>query len=294
MLFYSHDPGFSLKEWKNLPLKRIFAGLDCVMAITEDGQVLQKIADPAYAARTHYWKSITEIAISSHVAGAVLGLVSDGTCMVAKRPLREHFGEPGMRRINETVKSWRDITAICASDAFFALDKDGRVHHVSFDPQRDPYQDTESWEDVVFLTTGNQDSVFGVTRQGKVLFAGHNCVDGPNGDLRERPFYDVTGVCPAGSECERLLLFYRDGTVTDLQGTQYDEAAKKTPIRGCYLLSAYLDEQRKLQLLPYCGGALSLQPSHTQILDFAVGHRDGEPFCVAIGDRKNLFARLFG
>lgn len=87
-LLYTKNIGFDMKDWENLPIKKVFAGTDCIMAVTKDGRTFQKIANPNLASRTQYWTRIEQISVSDYCCGHAIGLVQDGTCMVAKRPLR--------------------------------------------------------------------------------------------------------------------------------------------------------------------------------------------------------------
>lgn len=130
-LLYTDNIGFLMDDWKRESIKKVYAGTDCIMAITEDGRVLQKTESKEIAARTEYWTRNKQIAISHCCPGIAIGLVSDGTCMISKRPLRlkEKMLCQSLERINEQIKSWNNIVQVAVSDTFFALDSDGRVHY---------------------------------------------------------------------------------------------------------------------------------------------------------------------
>ena len=220
---FRHDKEcpFDFQDWSQYDIKRLFAGNECVMAITEDGKVLQKVQRAEYAARTIYWKNIKSIAISSFWTALAVGLVSDGTCMVSKRALREccAITERRFEFMNARLKELKDIVEIAVSDAIFALDKHGKVHHISL-WREDDYQSVDSWSNIRHIVTGNQNMVFGITNDGTVLCAGTNALRGPRGNLQEKlsVFHDVIDICAMGSEGERILLALSDGSIVDLQG----------------------------------------------------------------------------
>ena len=79
---------FKFNVWYFKNIKEIFCGNSCVMAISDDGEILQKVTGTALAARTEYWNNIKSIAISQHFPALAVGLLKDGTCIVSKRALR--------------------------------------------------------------------------------------------------------------------------------------------------------------------------------------------------------------
>lgn len=296
MLLYSHDPGFSFEDWKHEPIAKLFGGRDCVMAITEDGRVLQKVCNRDCAARTEYWRNITSIAISGCIPGAAIGLVNDGTCMIAKKPLKRILGQTGMHRVNDAIKQWTDIVAVYANDAFFGLDRNGRVHYVCFSESAYDYRETENWPDVVALFPGSQNALFGVTEDGRVVCAGHSCTAGPCGDLRPKlsELSDIAAVCPAGSEGEQLLLFRKDGTVTDIRGNAYPNAALPVTADHCFVLCAYRNTQDAITMVPYGMPPSALSCRGGKLGHFAIGFRDAQAFVIAVKDTSGLLGRLFG
>ena len=199
------------------------------MAITEDGRVLQKCRSDEYAAICRFWTRIQQISISKCFPGAAIGLVSDGTCMISKKPVRNTL-KSGYRfrctfeQINDTIKSWHDLVQVAVSDAFFALDSSGRVHCMHFSQRMgdpDEYAAVSGWKDVRRIVTGMQNSVFGITNDGRILCAGMNCTRGPHGYMENvlSKFTDVLDLCPTGSECEEIIILKKDGTITDCRGT---------------------------------------------------------------------------
>ncbi len=214
-LFYTPNTPFDLHDWEAIPLKQIYAGTNCVMAITENGRVLQKITDPDLAARCEYWTRVTQISISKWAPGFAIGLVEDGTCLISKKAVRARCDRP-FEDVNNAVKSWQNIVQVEVSDAFFALDKDGHVHYTALDDycQKD-YAEALSWNKVRRIVTGPQNSLFGITEDGTVLAAGANC---RQNQARFAAFSDIADVFPIGSECEDLYLVRRDGRLVTLHG----------------------------------------------------------------------------
>lgn len=288
-LLYTDNVEFDLKDWENLGIKRVFAGENCVMAITENGKVLQKICKRDYAARTEYWTRIRQISISRWADGLAIGLVEDGTCMIAKRPVRylcENFRQ-SFDRVNNTVKAWTDVVQVEASDAFFALRRDGTVEYVSLCAYPQDYAQVTQWRDVVKIKTGIQNSVFGITRDGKVLFAGRNTRN--CGDAIAR-YNQVVDVCPTGSECEAVYLLLADGRVVHARDPEKNtgsmEKYKCLDGHFHYRIFALTQTQRLAEL---CGpDSPSVFPGDYRITSFAVGDHDyGQPFVIAVAQTRD-------
>lgn len=303
-ILYSKNIPFSLSDWEKEDICKVYAGMDCVMAITGEGRVLQKVSQDDIAARTQYWTRICDIAISGCIPGMALGLVEDGTCMIAKKPLRNCFRDAPwlFDTVNNAVKSWRNICQVAASDGLFALDREGRVHYVNLHPGRDDYADTAGWENVARLVTGTQNSLFGITRDGKVLCAGGNCTRGPKGDMRRKldPLKGVRDLCAAGSECERVLLAMENGSVLTPEGEIWDVTPHSglPVLMGNFLLSVLRDEHGHLHWMEY---GMPLPENfgkweNAAVVSFGVGSAGcREPFLVAVTEEKKpgLF-RFFG
>jgi len=281
---------FSFFDWQLKNISRVFAGCECVMALTADGEVLQKVTDDALAARTEYWTRIRDISVSSCIPGLALGLVADGTCMIAKRPLRRLCDGRmwDFTRVNDAVRSWNHIVQVLVTDALFSLDREGQVHCVSPDPLCRGYDEVARWRDVVRLAAGNQDSVFGITKDGRVLCAGANCLRGPHGDLRAAlsSLSGVTDLSAAGSECERILLSRKDGIVTDLSGTALLSGVRReAPVfGGNFALTAVYMEDGTLSLLPYWfpDQRQLHRLENVPVSSFAAGLAEGSPFAAAV------------
>lgn len=288
-VIYTDNIGFDMSDWKNENIRKVYAGANCIMALTADGRVLQKVTDREFAARTEYWKNITDIAISGCCKGLAIGLVSDGTCMVSKRPL-DCFCEKSYdkTRINDVVKSWSNIVEVAASDALFALDKYGKVHYVCIRRGYDDYAKTRNWENVVHIATGSQNSVFGVTADGRVLAAGGNCVGGALGFLKISHLAnlkDAVDVCAAGSECESIYIAHKDGTVDDLRNKKVVQGCKNSVgvLKGQFNGALIQKADGRLEVAPYFGcGDYSGFESY-KVSSFAVGNTDYGPlFAIAV------------
>ena len=219
-MIHTKDCPFSFLDWPARKISRLFAGNSCVMALTEDGKVLQKTLDPDLAIRPEFWTRITDIAISQCWPALAVGLVSDGTCMVGKRALRRccEIREISFETVNAQVKALKDIVEIRVSDAIFALDKAGRVHHIPLD-REDRYQEVAGWENIRHIAVGNQEAVFGIDGKGRVHCAGANLTEGPHGDMRPRlaALEGVRDICAMGSECEMILLSREGGRLEALK-----------------------------------------------------------------------------
>ena len=74
LLFTPNTP-FDMTDWECRQITKVFAGVNCVMALDENGQTLQKIKNPDLMARTKFWKNITHIALTKCIDGAAIGLV---------------------------------------------------------------------------------------------------------------------------------------------------------------------------------------------------------------------------
>ena len=211
---HTQDCPFDLSDWPARKISWLFAGNSCVMALTNDGEVLQKTLDPDLAIQPEFWTRITDIAISQYWPALAVGLVSDGTCMVAKRALRNCCEIRGIsfEAVNAQVKALTDIVEIRVSDAIFALDKTGRVHHIPLD-REDRYQEVDGWENIRHIAVGSQEAVFGIDDAGRVHCAGFNTIMGPCGDLRPRlaALEGVEDISAMGSEGEMILLVKEDG-----------------------------------------------------------------------------------
>lgn len=278
MIHHDKTCPFDFQDWSQYNIEKLYAGNECVMAITAEGEVLQKVQRAEYAARTIYWKNIQSIAISQFWTALAVGLVSDGTCMVSKRALRECCCEATRRRRFEDINAWlkelRDTVKIVVSDAIFALDKYGKVHHISL-WREDAYRSVDSWENVKHIVTGNQELVFGITDEGTVLCAGANVLRGPHGNWQEKlsVFHDVIDICAMGSEGEVILLALSDGRIVDLQGTVLEnEHIGKTPVfTGNLDVSMAKMRNGKFKLLPYGAGNQEALSSVSSAREVAVG-----------------------
>ena len=289
-LLYTSNMPFDMSDWDKFPIKSVYAGTGCIMAITDDGAVLQKIKDESKAARTEYWTRVNQISISKWADGLAIGLVEDGTCLIAKRAARFMCEVTGtfFEALNAAVKEWKNIVQVEASDSLFALDGDGNVHYAALgDYCRKDYSEVLSWKEIRRIVTGTQNSIFGITEEGKVLCAGANC--------REKyknldDFSDIVDVFPTGSECEELYLVHRDGTVSEyrtgkIKGVSCGEASLPTKrLDGNFGYSVYaLTKDGAISGVSHGNFEAPFEGS-LGITSFAVGDVDySSPFVLAIG-----------
>lgn len=279
------DCPFDLSDWPTRKILRLFAGKDCVMALTNDGQVLQKTTDPALAIRPEYWTRITDIAISQYWPALAVGLVSDGTCMVGKRALRNscEIREISFEAVNARVKALKNIVEIRVSDAIFALDETGRVHHIPLD-REDWYQEVDSWENIRHIAVGNQCAVFGIDGEGRVHCAGANLTEGPHGDMRPRlaALEGVRDICAMGSEGEMILLSREGGKLEALKDGEVCEIPDTAEPRFCgnFLLTTVLGADGQLYSCRYLGSR-EWEKTDRRVRTAAVGLDDHhKPFLV--------------
>ena len=298
-LLLSDSLELNLRAWAREDVTQVFAGMDCAMALTADGRTLQVSADPRLAPRTAYWTRIRQIALSSCCSCLALGLVADGTCLVAKRPLRRcceiRRGIP-FETVNDTVKSWRGIVQTAASDALFALDGHGQVHmaYISRDSGAD-YDDAKSWQGVRRLAVGIQNALFGVTEEGRVLCAGRNLLQGGRGDMRRYldGLRDVVDVASTGGEATRLFIAFRDGSVRDLDGSLLPVTAAVDPQAGPQPVFAshfwhtvcLRDRERRLRVIQGDRGTPAFPGRDVPVASFALaGLAFNPPGIVAVAE----------
>lgn len=242
-IFHNKTCPFRFWDWRFKSVKHIYAGRSCVMAITDKGEVLQKVTDEALAAQTEYWKNVKSISISQLFPALAVGLVNDGTCMISKKALRYCCSITGQSfdYINEQVESLKHIVKIAVSDAVFALDSFGMVHHIPL-WKNDVYTEVNNWQDIVHIAVGSQDSVFGITRNGSVVCTGGNCTNGPFGNMQNKlsAYQNVIDICAMGSECEHVMLALSDGRLINFNGNDMNavHCGKNPVFHGNFLFSA--------------------------------------------------------
>ena len=296
-LVYTDNIGFDMRDWEREPIIKVFAGTGCIMAVTEDGRTLQKIKDSSNAAAVKYWTRIQEISLSAWMSGVAIGLVSDGTCLIAKRPVRfltspDNFEQTiPFDTVNNRVKSWNHIVQTAVSDTFFALNDEGKVVYSPLSRYTDKdYRNVLSWNNIGKIVVGLQNSIIGITKDGRLCCAGADLLRGPHGDVRARlaSYTDVTDVCMTGSECEEILIAHRDGTVGVL-GRNEILPVKTLAGEECVLKSHFtytvfiLDENRNLIRFDR-RTPTAVFPQGTVISSFAVGDYHYEPFVIALAE----------
>lgn len=288
-LVYTENLPFDVSDWEKKTIKKVFAGENCIMAITETGETLQKIKNAQFMARTEYWTRIRQIGISKWAEGVAIGLVEDGTCMISKRPVRDISKDRRVDfdRINNTVKSWKNVVQVAASDAFFALHSDGTVSFASFcENCPTEYMAVNGWQNVRRIVTGTQNSVFGITKNGEVLVAGHN---GDNLKEKLSECKNVIDICPTGSECEDVYVLTADGIARGLN-ISHDEVLFESEkqidekiLDGvfCYKVFGLTEKGALLDISEE--KPVSVFSEDYNIVSFAVGDCDySKPFVIAL------------
>lgn len=322
-LVYTPNTPFNMSDWESrTDIVSIAAGRNCAMAILQDRTVLKKTypdsedlksyditelsgrdhllfqndSSPEYLAQLSLspengWNRIKQLAISHFVSRVVVGLREDGSCIVHVD--REKGCDCGRAVIAYTrVDRIRDISEIAVSDAMFALQRNGDVFHFSFYAPDDYYR-VNDWHNVKHIVTGAQNSVFGITHDGRVLCAGANCNDDVHKRLSQET--DIMDICTTGSEGEWLVLLHRDGTVSSPNAstslrTRLSEVNKYRFVKlyGHFYHTAYgLTEDRSLIPLfsPLSGGDNEVVSGWSSVRSFAIGQkRFSSPFAIAVLD----------
>ena len=281
---------FDFKTWDAAYIDRLYAGMNVVMAVTPDGRVLHT-GHNCSLSYVNYWRGVDHLAISNCAPGAVMAVTREGECLVYEKALKNL---PDASDVFIKVLKWHKITQAVASDGFFAVDIFGRVHIAPFSKNHS-YNEAESWENIARLAVGNQDSLFGITRDGKVLCAGANLTNGPYGNLREKlsGLSDVVDICAIGAECQRILIAFKDGTVTDLDGNKLDIRHKDSNgvFASNFSIAAIKNADNGIDFQPY------FFPDKDKLKKFdkreihsvAVGHIDNSiPFVVALSKKRGI------
>ena len=214
MKILTDDSLFNFSDWVKEPITDIYAGCGCVMALLWDGRTLYKSIDGSSGPDPCEWSRIKQIAISRIVFNAAIGLREDGSCALSFDPFDPFETDPA-----RVIRDWKNIKQVAASDAFFGLDSDGRVHYAwlssTLHDRYDDYAATAEWKNVRKIIAHSTQSVFGITEDGHVLCAGRKTTNGPHGDLRERiaSISGVRDVCTYGAECDGIFILLENGTV---------------------------------------------------------------------------------
>jgi hypothetical protein len=291
-LLHNKSCPFDFLDWRKEKIKKLHAGKSCVMAITDNESVLQKVLDENLAARTEYWNNIKSISISQTFPGLAIGLVNDGTCMVSKRALRHccRITERNFDEINEQIKSLKGIIELIVSDAIFALDHFGIVHHIPL-WKKDEYKDISTWCNINHIAVGNQSSVFGITQDGTIVCAGGNTSNGPRGNLKKSlaTIEHVVDICVLGSECEEIMIALSDGRIVDSTGNDYNiQHIGKWPVfTNNFLLASIRSNGERIKCKEY--GCCYIDKDTTtkieksKVSDIVIGTDDSSaPFVVWI------------
>lgn len=294
-ILYSRNCPFSFRNWSFKKINKIFAGHDCVMAITASGKVLQKVLNKDFAIQSDSWNNMKEIAISNWCPALAVGLKVDGTCVVAKNPLKhvcQNFSRD-YKTIYNSIHELKDIVKICVSDAVFALTKFGDVICIPL-LNTTEYDNVSTWQNIKHITVGNQNSVFGITTDGKIVCSGRNVI----GSYRDLPtklasFDHVVDISVMGSECESIHLLLEDGRFIDLhQNIILNNANALQDIRSNSLLSAIRCVDNSIKLISYNSSLqeMSIKTNNHTIFSFAVGLSNmDKPFYIAIhSEYKNI------
>ncbi len=242
---------FNFTPWLLKNIDRLYAGHGCVMAITAKGEVLQQVSDGSLAADTDQWKHIKSISISRIFSALAVGLTEEGTCVVSQNALKHACACTGVSvgETKEAIQSLKNIVEVLVSDAVFALDSFGKVHHVPLS-KTDAYKEVDAWQDIRHLAAGNQDSVLGITKSGNVLCAGANL---SHAKEKLESLQGVLDICAMGSECEQITVALADERTVDWDGKDLQIShSGKWPVfsSGCLFTAVSLKDGR-VKCLPY-------------------------------------------
>lgn len=291
-LLYTDNIGFDMKDWEKESISKVFAGNGCIMALTDKGKVLQKTDNPNTAANVDYWRNIKQISLSKLIPGLAIGLNADGTCEISEKALY-NSGYSGYRTnsIYDTVMQLKNIVQVEVSDTLFALDYHGNV--LCSEGAFSKYYGVNHWNGVRRIVTGLQDSVFGITLDGRILYAGANVQRGPHGDIGKytSSLSGVRDIYPTGSECEDLFIVFNDGTVKNLYDkTLYTDALQAPSgkiIDGHFNYSSFVlnSERQLVDVSRRNADANPIFNGRKKIVSFAVGdHGYSKPFVLAVAE----------
>ncbi|MBQ7093500.1 MAG: hypothetical protein IJN84_03230 [Clostridia bacterium] len=282
-------------KWDAKRIARLYAGINTLMAVTADGRVFHTGHNCSFG-YTDNWRFVNQLAISNWMPGAVMAVTKEGRCLVSRQALES---VPDATNVYNKVSQWGSITQAVASDGFFTLDVFGKVHIAPFGKNHS-YEEAENWENIAHLAVGNQDSLFGITKNGRVLCAGANLTNGPHGNLREKlnELSGVVDICAIGAECERILIAFENGTVTDLDGNKLDirHKDKNGVFVSNFAIAAIKNADDGIDFQPY------FFPDEDKLKIFnkrdirsvAVGHIDNStPFVVALCKKRGLLDIFF-
>lgn len=259
---------FSLCSWKKEDITAVYAGTEAIMAITAEGHVLRKSAAGSEV-MPGFWSGVGTIAMSACIPGTAIGLRQDGTCVSCGT--------------GKSVAHWRNIRQVACSDGFFGLREDGTVVCLPFRDQGQ-YAAAAGWRNVVRIVTGLQDTLYGITADGKVLVAGHCC-----SGIREK-LAELTGVVdlrPTGGEGTELVYIRKDGSVHCLQGRvpEISVTAGEDPAIAAHFWYSVLvrDTSGKLQVVMDEANTLREVAGWKPVRCFALGDgTDRCPFAIAV------------
>ena len=221
---------YDYSRWHPENILKVFAGKNAIMAITHYGGVESCATGSCCGIYFDCCESIVDISISKWMPGLAIGLTTTGSAILHRvdtlRTGKWHrTGFNSFRFFNDREK----LVQVAASDAFFSLSRVGTVDYIAFDSYtEEDYRGVLDWHNIARIVTGNQNSVFGITHDGRVFAEGANCRRGPHGDINEylKDFTDVVDLAPTGSECEMVFLLHRDGSVSDYNGRKIPIDAK--------------------------------------------------------------------
>lgn len=309
-LFYSENIACFMNNWENVDFLEIHAGRNTIAGVARDGSIYIKHLPeemnsggdpiPLFRRRTLAVRCQDEVLHTGSgrddlPVAAVSKLTGDIAWSVGEKIYGSGWDIPASIPGIHGMRNYRSRRIqLAASDALFALYSDGIV---SFMCSRngsavESYHDVRNWSRVTRLVTGSQCSVFGITDGGSILCTGYNCIRGPKGDVREklRAQNDAVDVCSTGSECERILVAKKDGTIVDpfLDEMIFDGAFVPR-YRGEKVLESWfnylvyvLTKERRLEHImgKAPDPAISLWRNVTS---FAIGSFDySEPFILAV------------
>lgn len=186
---YVTDAFFQEKVQTWPMLSKVFAGNRSLIGIDEDNEI--QYSGPALYMSYRYWYDIVEIAADLNNPEVILGLRSDGTCVVRKAPFAGMLSMDRIYRSTEggnlffesllsSVHSWKDIVQIAVSGYYFlALDKTGNLHYRrylwsdnSFSSE-DPFDAMGEWSDIRRILIANENVIVAQRRAGKICIAGY-------------------------------------------------------------------------------------------------------------------------
>ena len=192
--------------------------------------------------------------------------------------------EKSFALVKKEIKDLHHIVEIAVSDAIFALDAFGDVHHIPLQ-RTASYIEVTNWSGIRHIVTGVQNSVAGITDDGTVVFAGENH-SGLDTHLSKAAENDcrIIDLCLMGAECTQAMIALSNGKIINTRADNVTLAhCGKFPVfQNNYLLTAVHLKSNKIKCIPYHNMKDIQKIENASICAISIGLHDDQPFAVYI------------